>query len=66
MKVTYDQEADAFYARFAPDGTPIVETTEVAPNVNIDLDERGNLVGFEVLHVRLREQHRANHKHAAE
>ena len=64
MKLTYDQEADAFYARFAPDGTPIVETKEVAPNVNIDLDERGNLVGFEVLHVRLREQ--ADHKQAAE
>ena len=42
------QEADAFYARFAPDGTPVVETREVAPNVNIDLDKRGDLVGFEV------------------
>lgn len=41
MKVTYDQDADAFYARFAPDGTPIAETKDVAPNVNIDLDERG-------------------------
>jgi len=43
MKFAYDQDAD-FYARFAPDGTPIAETKEVAPNVNIDLDERGNLV----------------------
>lgn len=66
MKLTYDQEADAFYARFARDGTPIVETKEVAPNVNIDLDERGNLVGFEVLHVRLREQRQVNHTEAAE
>lgn len=66
MKFTYDQDADAFYARFAPDGTPIVETKEVAPNVNIDLDERGNLVGFEVLHVRLREHALADHKDAAE
>lgn len=66
MKFTYDQDADAFYARFAPDSTPIVETTEVAPNVNIDLDARGNLVGFEVLHVRLREQREPGHKNAAE
>jgi len=66
MKFTYDQEADAFYARFAPDSTPVVETKEVAPNVNIDLDEYGNLVGFEVLHVRIREQRKAGHKHAAE
>lgn len=66
MKVTYDQDADAFYARFAPDSTAIVETREVAPNVNIDLDERGNLVGFEVLHVRLREQREAARKNAAE
>jgi uncharacterized protein YuzE len=66
MKFTYDQEADAFYARFAPDGTAIAETKEVAPNVNIDLDERGNLVGFEVLHVRLRELREGDHKRAAE
>ena len=56
MKSTYDQDADAFYARFAPDGRSVVETKEVAPNVNIDIDEHGNLVGFEVLHVRRLEQ----------
>jgi len=66
MKFTYDQEADAFYARFAPEGTPVVETKEVAPNVNIDLDDRGDLVGFEVLHVRLRERRKAGQKNAAE
>lgn len=65
-KLTYDQDAEAFYARFAPDGTRIAETKEVAPNVTIDLDDRGNLVGFEVLHVRLRKQRRADHKQAAE
>jgi uncharacterized protein YuzE len=55
MKTTYDPAADAFYARFAPDSTAIAETREVAPNVNIDLDANGELVGIEVLHVRLRD-----------
>lgn len=62
MKFTYDQEADAFYARFATDGTPVVETREVAPNANIDLDESGDLVDLEVLHVHLREQRHADHE----
>jgi len=52
--------------RFAPDGTPIVETKEVAPNVTIDVDEHGNLIGFEVLFVRLRERRRVDRQHAAE
>ena len=65
MKFACDQNADAFYARFAPDDTPIAETKEAAPNVNIDLDERGNLVGFEVVHIRLREQRKAGRRHAA-
>ena len=52
--------------RFAPDGTPIVETKEVAPNVTIDVDEHGNLIGFEVLFVRLREWRRVDRQHAAE
>lgn len=54
MRTSYDPEADAFYARFAPDGTPITETTEVAPGVMIDLDINGQLVGIEVLSVRTR------------
>lgn len=54
MKTSYDPEADAFYARFAPDGTEIVETREVAPGVLLDLDDQGNMVGVEVLSVRLR------------
>jgi len=33
MTTSYDPEADAFYARFAPDGAGIVETREVAPGV---------------------------------
>lgn len=54
MQTSYDPEADAFYARFAPEGTPISETTEVAPGVMIDLDANGQMVGIEVLSVRMR------------
>ncbi len=55
MKTSYDPAADAFYARFAPEGTAIAETREVAPNVNMDLDADGDVVGIEVLHVRRRD-----------
>ncbi|GEM_PF-1190032 len=54
MNTTYDPAADAFYARFVPDGTPVAETQEVAPGVMIDLDEAGNLIGIEVLSVTAR------------
>jgi uncharacterized protein YuzE len=54
MKTTYDPEADAFYGRFAPDSAEIAETREAAPGVMLDLDAAGNLVGIEVLSVRLR------------
>lgn len=54
MRTSYDPEADAFYARFAPEGTAIVDTTEVAPGVMIDLDALGQMVGIEVLSVRVR------------
>jgi uncharacterized protein YuzE len=66
LKFATDQDADAVYARVAPDGTPTAKANEVAPNVNLDLEERGNLVGFEVRRVRLRERRNAGHKHAAE
>jgi uncharacterized protein YuzE len=54
MRTSYDPEADAFYARFAPDGTEIAETKEVAPGVMVDLDASGQLVGVEVLSVAAR------------
>lgn len=54
MRTTYDPEADAFYAQFAPDGTAIAGTKEVAPGVMIDIDAAGQLVGVEVLSVTMR------------
>ena len=54
MKTSYDPEADVFYARFAAEEVKIIETEEVAPGVFIDLDDAGDMVGIEVLSVRLR------------
>ncbi len=54
MRTTYDPEADAFYAQFAPEGTKVETTEEVAPGVMIDLDANGELIGLEVLSVRQR------------
>ena len=54
MRTSYDPEADAFHARFAPDPTEIAATQDVVPGVMLDLDAAGNLVGFEVPSVRPR------------
>lgn len=49
MRLTYDPEADALYLKI---GTAEIDRTdEVAPNVMIDLDSSGDLVGIEVLGV---------------
>ena len=54
IKTSYDPDADAFYAHFAPDGAVVATTTEVAPGVTIDLDASGQMIGIEVLSVRVR------------
>ncbi len=54
MRTSYDPDADAFYARFAPEGVAIARTDEVAPGVMIDLDADGQMVGIEVLSVSIR------------
>ena len=54
MRTSFDPGADAFYARFAPEGRAIGETREVAPGVMLDLDAAGHLVGIEVLGVKAR------------
>ena len=56
MRTSYDPEADAFYARFAPEETKIESTQEVASGVMLDLDAEGRLVGVEVLGVQARYQ----------
>ena len=54
MWTSYDPEADAFYAQFAPEGTVVAETREVSPGVMIDVDASGTMIGIEVLSVRTR------------
>ena len=56
IQTSYDPEADAFYARFAPEGVESASTQEVAEGVMLDLDQAGNLVGIEVLGVHARHQ----------
>jgi uncharacterized protein YuzE len=54
ISTSYDPEADAFYVRIAPKGTPVAETREVQPVVMLDLDAAGQVIGIEVLDVRRR------------
>ncbi len=54
MKTSYDPEADAFAAWFAPEGAKSDRTEEVAPGVFVDFDEAGRVIGVEVLGVRSR------------
>lgn len=47
MRVRFNEQADALYVRF--DESPVVESEEVRPGVVLDLDERGEIVGIEIL-----------------
>ena len=47
MKVTYDQEVDIL--RIILNDTDIDESDEDKPGIIIDYDERGNIVGMEIL-----------------
>ena len=46
MKLHYYPETDSLYMEFSE--RPGVETREVCEGVNVDLDSRGNLVGFDI------------------
>ena len=47
MKLEYDREADAVYIYLQE--KEVAKTLEVCEGVNIDLDNQGKLVGFEIL-----------------
>jgi uncharacterized protein YuzE len=49
VRVRFDEQADALYVRL--DESPVVESEEVRPGVVLDLDERGEIVGIEILRV---------------
>ncbi len=47
MRVRYDKVADALYIRFRDER--VVESEEVEPGVIVDYNDRGEIVGVEVL-----------------
>jgi uncharacterized protein YuzE len=49
VRVRFDKQADALYVRL--DESPVAESEEVRPGVVLDLDERGEVVGIEILRV---------------
>ena len=48
MKLHYYPETDSLYVEFKRE--PSVETREIADGLNVDLDSRGNVVGFDIDH----------------
>lgn len=49
MRMTYDPDVDALRLRLSE--APVEESAEVAPNVVLDFDGEGRVVGIEVLFV---------------
>jgi uncharacterized protein YuzE len=47
MRMHYSQDADAIYIRLKED--PIHNTEEVAENIIMDFDAKGNVIGIEIL-----------------
>ena len=48
MKLHYYPETDSLYVEFQR--RPSVDTREIAPDVRLDLDERGRPVGLDIDH----------------
>lgn len=47
MKIEYDRKVDALYIRLQE--KYVSRTVEIEDGLNLDLDEKGNLIGLEVL-----------------
>lgn len=48
MKVSYDKESDALY--FTLDETvEVIDSEEIRPGVVLDYDQKGNVLGIEIL-----------------
>lgn len=47
MKIEYDKEVDALYIRLQE--KKVAKTREFDDGLNIDFDESGKLIGFEIL-----------------
>src|SRR5204863_7461847 len=51
IRTSYDAEVDAMFIWFGPEGVKSAETEEVAPGVMLDFDDKGEVVGVEILYV---------------
>ena len=49
MKIEYSKEADALYVYFRE--IDVAKTREIEEGVLVDLDEKGHLIGIEILDV---------------
>ena len=47
IRVSYDRVADALYVKLRDD--KVVDSDEIAPGIIVDFNERGEVVGIEVL-----------------
>jgi len=47
MRISYDERTDSLYVRLKE--TPYYESHEVKEGVLLDYDDRGNLIGIEIL-----------------
>ena len=47
MKIEYDSEVDALYIRIQE--KYVAKTKEIAEGINVDFDEDGKVIGFEIL-----------------
>lgn len=48
MKLHYYPETDSLYIELKAESA--VETREIAPGLNVDLDDKGDVVGFDIDH----------------
>jgi uncharacterized protein YuzE len=51
MRTSYDPEADAMFVWFGPEDVKSTDTEEVAPGIMLDFDDRGEVIGIEILYV---------------
>jgi uncharacterized protein YuzE len=47
MRISYDEKTDSLYVRLKE--TPYYETDEVKDGVLLDYDDKGNVIGIEIL-----------------
>lgn len=52
MKLSFDKESDALYLQL--DDSAVIESEEVQPGIVFDFNQRNEVIGIEILHVRKR------------